>query len=160
MHQTKKGNQWYFGAKSHIAIDAASGLVHTTKFTAAKVADVTEANSLLHGEEVRAFGDAGYQGVEKRPDAPGDVEWHTALRPGKRRALDKSDPAQALTDQIERVKASIRSKVEHVFRVVKCQFGYRKVRYRGLAKNGAQMTTLYALANLWLVRGKLLGLQA
>jgi IS5 family transposase len=98
--------------------------------------------------------------VEKRPDAPGDVEWHTALRPGKRRALDKSDPAQALTDQIERVKASIRSKVEHVFRVVKCQFGYRKVRYRGLAKNGAQMTTLYALANLWLVRRKLLALQA
>ncbi len=160
MHQTKKGNQWYFGAKSHIAVDAASGLVHTTKFTAANVADVTEANSLLHGEEVRAFGDAGYQGVEKRPDAPGDVEWHTALRPGKRRALDKSDPAQALTDQIERVKASIRSKVEHVFRVVKCQFGYRKVRYRGLAKNGAQMTTLYALANLWLVRRKLLALQA
>jgi IS5 family transposase len=160
MHQTKKGNQWYFGMKAHIGVDADGGLVHTTKFTAAKVADVTEANSLLHGEEVRAFGDAGYQGVEKRPDAPGDVEWHTALRPGKRRALDKSDPAQALTDQIERVKASIRSKVEHVFRVVKCQFGYRKVRYRGLAKNGAQMTTLYALANLWLVRGKLLGLQA
>ncbi len=160
MHQTKKGNQWYFGAKSHIAVDVASGLVHTTKFTAANVADVTEANSLLHGEEVRAFGDAGYQGVEKRPDAPGDVEWHTALRPGKRRALDKSDPAQALTDQIERVRASIRSKVEHVFRVVKCQFGYRKVRYRGLAKNGAQMTTLYALANLWLVRRKLLALQA
>jgi IS5 family transposase len=160
MHQTKKGNQWYFGAKSHIAVDAASGLVHTTKFTAANVADVTEANSLLHGEEVRAFGDAGYQGVEKRPDAPGDVEWHTALSPGKRRALDKSDPAQALTDQIERVKASIRSKVEHVFRVVKCQFGYRKVRYRGLAKNGSQMTTLYALANLWLVRRKLLALQA
>jgi IS5 family transposase len=84
----------------------------------------------------------------------------TALRPGKRRALENSDPAQALTDQIERVKASIRSKVEHVFRVVKCQFGYRKVRYRGLAKNGAQMTTLYALANLWLVRRKLLALQA
>ena len=160
MHQTKKGNQWYFGAKSHIGVDAASGLVHTTKFTAANVADVTEANSLLHGEEVRAFGDAGYQGAEKRPDAPDDVEWHVAMRPGKRRALDKSDALQALTDQIERVKASIRSKVEHVFRVVKCQFGFRKVRYRGLAKNGAQMTTLYALANLWLVRGKLLGLQA
>ena len=160
MHQTKKGNQWHFGAKSHIAVDAASGLVHTTKFTAANVADVTEANSLLHGEEVRAFGDAGYQGADKRPDAPDDVEWHVALRPGKRRALDKSDPVQALTNQIERVKASIRSKVEHVFRVVKCQFGYRKVRYRGLAKNGAQMTTLYALANLWLVRRKLLALQA
>ena len=160
MHQTKKGNQWYFGAKSHIAVDAASGLVHTAKFTAANVADVTEANSLLHGEEVRAFGDAGYQGADKRPDAPDDVEWHVAMRPGKRRALDKSDPVQALTDRIERVKARIRSKVEHVFRVVKCQFGYRKVRYRGLDKNGAQMTTLYALANLWLVRGKLLGLQA
>ena len=160
MHQTKKGNQWYFGGKSHIGVDAASGLVHTAKFTAANAADVTEANSLLHGEEVRAFGDAGYQGADKRPDAPDDVEWHVAMRPGKRRALDKSDPVQVLTDQIERVKASIRSKVEHVFRVVKCQFGFRKVRYRGLAKNGAQMSTLYALANLWLVRGKLLGMQA
>jgi len=160
MHQTKKGNQWYFGGKSHIGVDAASGLVHTAKFTAANAADVTEANSLLHGEEVRAFGDAGYQGADKRPDAPDDVEWHVAMRPGKRRALDKSDPVQVLTDQIERVEASIRSKVEHVFRVVKCQFGFRKVRYRGLAKNGAQMSTLYALANLWLVRGKLLGMQA
>jgi IS5 family transposase len=160
MHQTKKGNQWYFGAKSHIGVDAASGLVHTAKFTAANAADVSEANSLLHGEEVRAFGDAGYQGADKRPDAPNDVEWHIALGPGKRRALDKNDARQALTDQIERVKARIRAKVEHVFRVVKCQFGYRKVRYRGLAKNGAQMTTLYALANLWLVRGKLLGLGA
>jgi hypothetical protein len=102
----------------------------------------------------RLQGDAGYQGVDKRPDVPDDLEWHPALRPDKRRALDKNDPQQALTDRIERLKASIRSKVEHVFRVVKCQFGYRKLRYRGLAKNGAQMTTLYTLANLWLVRGK------
>ena len=78
------------------------------------------------------------------------------MRPGKRKALDLNDPTQAITDKIERVKASIRAKVEHPFRVVKKQFGHVKVRYRGLAKNTAQIKTLFMLSNLWMVRGKLM----
>ena len=91
MHQTKKGNQWYFGMKAHIGVDADSGLVHTVRGTAANVNDVVEANSLLHGEETDVFGDAGYQGAHKRADAKPDVNWHVAMRPGKRRALDKTE---------------------------------------------------------------------
>ena len=137
MHQTKKGNQWHFGMKAHIGVDAESGTVHTVRGTSANVNDVVEANSLLHGEESDAFGDAGYQGVEKRPDAKTEVRWHTAMRPGKRRALDKSTPCCELADKIEKIKASIRAKVEHPFRVIKRQFGHVKVRYRRLAKNTA-----------------------
>jgi IS5 family transposase len=155
MHQTKKGNQWYFGMKAHIGVDAQSGLVHTVRGTAANVNDVVEANSLLHGEEADVFGDAGYQGADKRPDATDDVNWHVALRPGKRRALDKTRPVDNLIDQIERIKASVRAKAEHPFRVVKRQFGHVKVRYRGLKKNTAQLMTLFALSNLWMVRKKL-----
>jgi len=160
MHQTKKGNQWYFGMKAHIGVDADSGLVHTVRGTAANVNDVVEGNALLHGDEKDAFGDAGYQGVDKRPDACEDVNWHVAMKPGKRKVLDLSDPLQALTDRIERIKASIRAKVEHPFRILKRQFGYTKVRYRGLAKNTAQITTLFALGNLWMVRGQLQGAKA
>ena len=160
MHQTKKGNQWYFGMKAHIGVDAKSGLVHTVKGTAANVNDVIEANSLLHGHETNAFGDAGYQGAHKRPDAKDGVTWHVAMRPGKRKALDKSTKLGALTDEIERLKASIRAKVEHPFRVIKRQFGFTKVRYRGLKKNTAQITTLFALANLWAVRRELMGVGA
>ena len=160
MHQTKKGNQWYFGMKAHIGVDAQSGLVHTVKGTAANVNDVIEANSLLHGHETNAFGDAGYQGAHKRPDAKDGVTWHVAMRPGKRKALDKSTKLGALTDEIERLKASIRAKVEHPFRVIKRQFGFTKVRYRGLKKNTAQITTLFALANLWAVRRELMGVGA
>ena len=152
MHQAKKGNQWHFGMKAHIGADAESGLVHTVRGTAANVNDVVEANALLHGQESDAFGDAGYQGAGKRPDAKDDVEWHIAMRPGKRRALDKTKPVDALVDEIERLKASVRAKVEHPFRVVKRQFGYVKVRYRGLKKNTAQLVTLFALSNLWMVR--------
>ena len=156
MHQAKKGNQWYFGMKAHIGVDADSGLVHTVRGTAANVNDVIEANSLLHGQETDAFGDAGYQGANRRPDAPDTVRWHVAMRPGLRRVLDKDDPVDALTEGIERIKASIRAKVEHPFRVIKRQFGHVKVRYRGLKKNTAQLFTLFALANLWMARGKLL----
>ncbi len=156
MHQTKKGNQWHFGMKAHIGVDADSGLVHTVRGTAANVNDVVEANSLLHGQESDAFGDAGYQGAAKRPDAGEGVAWHIAMRPGKRRALDKTRKVDALVDQLEALKASIRAKVEHPFRVIKRQFGHLKVRYRGLAKNTAQLTLLFALSNLWMVRRKLL----
>ena len=156
MHSSKKGNQWYFGMKAHIGVDADSGLVHTVRGTSGHVSDITEANALLHGQETVAFGDAGYQGVEKRPDANAQVNWHVAMRPGKRRALDKTKPLDALIDKIEKLKAQMRAKVEHPFRVVKRQFGFVKVRYRGLKKNTAQLVTLFALSNLWMVRGKLM----
>ncbi|CAN6484254.1 unnamed protein product [Victoria cruziana] len=160
MKQSKKGNQWYFGMKAHIGVDADSGLVHTVRGTAGSVNDVTEANALLHGEETEAFGDAGYQGADKRADARPQVRWNIAMRPGKRRALDKSRESARLIDELERLKASIRAKVEHPFRVIKRQFGYVKVRYRGLAKNTAQLHTLFALSNLWMVRRQLGGVQA
>lgn len=156
MHQSKKGQQWFFGMKAHIGVDADSGLVHTVRGTSGNINDVVEANSLLHGQETDVFADAGYQGAHKRPDAR-DVKWHVAMRPGKRKLLDKTDPVDALTEQIERIKASIRAKVEHPFRVIKRQFGHVKVRYRGLAKNTAQLHTLFALANLWMVRKRLSG---
>ena len=157
MHSSKKGNQWYFGMKAHIGVDAESGLVHTVRGTSGHVSDIAEAHSLLHGEENVAFGDAGYQGVEKRPDANVDVAWHVAMRPGKRKALNKENQADALIDKAEKFKAGIRAKVEHPFRVIKRQFGHVKVRYRGLRKNTAQLFTLFALSNLWMVRGKLMG---
>jgi IS5 family transposase len=160
MKQSKKGNQWYFGMKAHIGVDAESGLVHTVRGTAGSVNDVLEANALLHGEETEAFGDAGYQGAGKRPDARPDVRWNIAMRPGKRRALDKSRESNRLIDELERLKASIRAKVEHPFRVIKRQFGHVKVRYRGLAKNTAQLHTLFALSNLWMARRQLGGVQA
>ena len=157
MHQTKKGNQWHFGMKAHIGVDADSGLVHTVVGTAANVNDVTQASALVHGEESDVFADAGYQGVSKREETQ-DIEatWHVAMRPGKRKALDRSTPMGAVMDKLEHVKASIRAKVEHPFRVIKRQFGHVKVRYRGLAKNTAQLHTLFALSNLWMVRRTLL----
>lgn len=162
MHQTKKGHQWYFGMKAHIGVDADSGLVHTVVGTAANVNDVTQAGALVHGQETDVYADAGYQGVAKREEVQDlQANWHVAMRPGKRRALDKNSQMGAVLDQLEHVKARIRAKVEHPFRVIKRQFGYMKVRYRGLAKNTAQLHTLFALGNLWMVRHRLLqGLQA
>ena len=92
MHQSKKGNQWYFGMKAHIGVDADSGLVHTVRGTSGNVGNVIEANSLLHGQETDAFGDAGYQGVDKRPDAKKQVRWHVAMKRSVRHALDKDKP--------------------------------------------------------------------
>ena len=152
MHQTKKGNQWHFGMKAHIGVDLHSGLVHTVVGTAANEHDVTQAAALLHGEETLALGDAGYQGVDKRPEHQGrDVTWHIAMRPGKRRALGNS-AIDRLTQNIERAKSSLRAKVEHPFRVIKCQFGFRKVRFRGLAKNTAHLKMLFTLSNIWMAR--------
>ena len=152
MHQTQKGNQWHFGMKAHIGADADSGLVHTVIGTAANVHDVTQAHGLLHGAERVAIGDAGYQGVAKRAERTSQTEWITAMRPGQRRALDKTQLVDALIDQRERLTASIRAKVEHPFRVIKCQFGYVKVRYRGLAKNTVRVFALGTLANLYRLR--------
>ena len=116
---------------------------------------MVEGNSLLHGDETVVFADAGYQGADKRPDAKADTNWHVAMKPGKRRALDKNSEVGQLNEQIEKLKASVRAKVEHPFRVIKRQFGHVKVRYRGLKKNTAQLVTLFALSNLWMVRKKL-----
>ena len=160
MKQSKKGNQWYFGMKAHIGVDAESGLVHTVRGTSGSVNDVVEANALLHGEEAEVWGDAGYQGAAKRPDATDVVRWNIAMRPGKRRQLDKTKRVEQLIDQLERIKASIRAKVEHPFRVIKRQFGHVKVRYRGLEKNTAQLHTLFALSNLWMARRSLMGARA
>jgi IS5 family transposase len=101
--------------------------------------------------------DAGYQGVCKRDETQDiEVNWHVGMRPGKRKALDKSTPMGAILDQLEQAKARIRAKFEHPFRVIKRQFGHWKVRYRGLAKNTAQLQTLFVLSNLWMVRRTLL----
>ena len=156
MHQTKKGNQWHFGMKAHIGVDAESGLVHTVVGTAANVNDVTQAQALLHGDETDVFGDAGYQGVEKREEnLEVPVTWHVAMKPSKRRALPKTLEGEMM-EWIEHAKAGIRAKVEHPFHVVKNLFRHRKTRYRGLEKNSAQLLTLFGFANLVLARKWLL----
>lgn len=158
MKQSKKGNQWHFGMKVHIGVDAESGLVHTVIGTSGNVNDVVPANSLLHGEEATAYADSGYRGAHKRPDAKPGVTWQIAVRPSDRRRLKAGAALGAILDQIEKLKASIRAKVEHPFRVIKRQFGHTKVRYRGLFKNTAQLKTLFALSNLWMARAKLMAL--
>ena len=148
MHQSKKGNDWHFGLKAHIGVDAASGLVHTLIGTSGNVSDVTQAHALLHGDEVAAMGDAGYQGVEKREENLGkDVTWHVAMKRSKRKALPNNKLGR-MTEKLEHLKASVRAKVEHPFHVVKNLFRHRKARYRGLAKNTAQLFTLFGFANL------------
>jgi transposase, IS5 family len=159
MHQTKKGNQWHFGMKLHIGADASSGLTHTLVTTPANVNDVTQGHALLHGEEGLVFADAGYQGIEKREEKCTDATWHVAMRPGKRKALPDTEVGR-LDEQIERIKASIRAKVEHPFHIIKNRFGLRKVRYRGLAKNTAQLFTLLGLANLLIAKRRLFALHA
>jgi IS5 family transposase len=159
MHQTKKGNQWHFGMKAHIGVDAESGLVHSLIGTPANVSDITQAGALLRGDEQFAFGDAGYRGVGKRDEARGP-RWHVAMQPGKRRKLDLSRKWARLLEQAEQLKASVRAKVEHPFHVVKNLFRHRKVRYKGLAKNAAQLFSLFALANLVIAKKRLLALHA
>ncbi len=156
MHQTKKGNQWYFGMKAHIGVDADSGMVHTVTTTAANVADVTQAEHLLHGKETHLHGDAGFTGVEKRIKRK--LKYSIAEKRGKQKQLPEGI-AQGAWRELERRKAQVRAKVEHPFRVIKRQFGYVKVRFKGLAKNHGQVLTLFALSNLWMARRKLLYLQ-
>jgi IS5 family transposase len=157
MHQTRKGNQWYFGMKAHIGADGDSGLVHTVVGTAANISDVTQTEHLLHGEEEVVFADAGYIGAEKREalkDKP--VKWRIAMKRGKLKAMAEG-PIKELTRRAERLKAQLRSRVEHPFHVIKNLFGHRKVRYKGLAKNTAQLHALFALANLVTAKKALLG---
>ena len=150
MRQVKKGNQYHFGMKLHIGVDARTGVVHSLSTTSANVHDVTEAHWLLHGGEKQVWGDAGYIGVQKRPENRElAVEWQVAMKPGQRRKLEPDSPA-ALR---EKAKASIRAKVEHPFLDVKRIFGYAKVRYRGLAKNTERMALLLGLSNLGRAHG-------
>ncbi|WEN14804.1 IS5 family transposase [Rhodanobacter sp. AS-Z3] len=154
MRQTKKGQQWYFGMKAHIGVDVESGLVHTVTTTPANVGDVTEVDKLLHGQEKTVHADAGYQGAEKRAPKRGRT-WHIAAKRGSVKAMPEGDLKDAVK-HTEHMKAAVRAKVEHPFRVVKRQFGYQKVRFKGLLKNTAQILTLFALSNLWMVRRTLL----
>ena len=161
MHQTKKGNQWHFGMKAHIGVDAESGLVHTVVGTAANVADVAQTAEVLHGEEKVVYLDAGYTGVEKREELKDrDIDWQVATKRSKLKAIPKESPLGTLLRRLESVKASIRSKVEHPFHIVKNLFGHRKVRYRGLKKNTAQLHILFALANLVIARRQLLAVHS
>ena len=157
MHQTKKGNQYYFGMKAHIGVDDESGLVHSVVGTAANVADVTQVDKLLHGDEQRVGGDAGYTGVDKRPEhADRKVVWQIAARRSTYKKLGKRSVLYKAKRRIEQAKAQVRAKVEHPFRVIKRQFGYVKTRFRGLAINTAQLVTLFALSNLWMARRHLM----
>ena len=157
MHQTKKGNQWYFGMKAHLGVDAHSGLVPTVKGTAANVADSAQTHALLHGEEKEVSADAGYLGVEKREEittcSPG-AAWYVAAKRGKVKAMAEG-LVKELTVQFERRKAQVRARVEHPFHILKNLFRHRKTRYRGLAKNTAQLHSLFALANLFIARHRL-----
>lgn len=161
MHQAKKGNQWHFGMKAHIGADAQSGLVHTVVSTAAHVSDVSQTANLLHGEETCVGADAGYVGAAKREEVRTklqgrvqELKWRIA----KRRKPIKQMPQcwqKDLALAYERLKASIRAKVEHPFHIVKNIFKHKKTRYKGIGKNDAQLNVLFALSNLYRVRGKL-----
>ncbi|WP_031423942.1 IS5 family transposase [Xanthomonas euvesicatoria] len=156
MHQTKKGNQWYFGMKAHIGVDEFSGLVHHVHCTAANVADVTVTHALLHGKEDSVFGDSGYTGADKREELQTcKAAFFIAAKRSTLQAIGNKRE-RAREQRWEDFKASVRAKVEHPFRVIKRQFGYTKVRYRGLAKNTAYVWTLFALSKLWMKRKQLL----
>ena len=154
MHQTKKGNEWRFGMKCHIGVDAGSGLVHTMAVTAANEHDVTVAAKLIREDDEVAYGDSGYLGIQKRPEVRDDahlstIDYRINRRPHSLpRISDKSIDWERL---IEHRKSSVRCKVEHAFRIIKCQFGYTKTRYRGLMKNGNRLYAMFACANLYML---------
>ena len=156
MHQAKKGEQWYFGMKAHIGVDADSGLVHTLTTTAANESDVEQVADLLHGKERVVYADSGYRGAASRVDRD-ELQWHIAARPSDIARMPEGRAKDRVRKQ-ERRKASIRAKVEHPFRVIKRQFGLLKVRFRGLQKNTAHLLTLFALSNLWMARRRLLAM--
>ena len=152
MHSTKKGSQWRFGMKCHVGVDAGSGLAHTIVTTSANVHDVTVVAELIREDDEVVYGDSGYLGVQKRPEVANDkhlstIDYRINLPPGRFPKI--SDNAIDWTRYIERCKSSVRCKVEHVFRIIKCQFGYRKVRYRGLKKNENRLYAMFVCANLY-----------
>ena len=150
MRQTKKGNQWYFGMKAHAGVDAGTGLVHSITVTAASVHDLDEITHLVRADDEVVYADAGYQGVERRPEIVSDphlsqVTWRIAARKGVLKQMHAHEQA------IESRKASIRAKVEHVFLIVKRDFGFAKTRYRGLAKTLNHLQIALASANLLMI---------
>ena len=161
MHQTKKGNQWHFGLKAHIGVDAESGVVHTVITTAANVSDISQAHQLLHGQEKEVGADAGYVGVDKREDMKAalaahgqQVQWRIAKR---RKTVQQMAGGwqKELAQAYEKLKAKIRARVEHPFHVIKNIFKHKKTRYRGIVKNDVQLQMLFGLSNLYMMREKL-----
>jgi len=151
MHQTKKGNQWYFGMKIHVGADVRSGLAHTVLVTPANAADISQLPDLLREDDRAVFGDKGYVNNEfKRQARKTGVFWGVSLKASKAHRLT------AANKRFNHKMSSIRARVEHLFRVIKRQFGYTKVRYKGIAKNAAQVFSLIGLTNLYLARGKLM----
>lgn len=143
MHQTKKGNEWHFGMKMHIGVDETFGVIHSLETTPANTHDITQTEHLLHGQEDTFWGDAGYLGADKREElADKSIDWNISARPGKRKSMTAAELL------LEKTKASVRAKVEHPFRRIKQQFGYSKVRYRGLEKNNNRLQMLAAFSNL------------
>lgn len=141
MHQTKKGNQWHFGMKAHIGVDAKSGLTHSLVTTAANEHDLNQLGNLLHGEEQFVSADAGYQGAPQREElAEVDVDWLIAERPGKVKTLKQNPRKNKTAINIEYMKASIRARGEHPFRIIKRQFGFVKARYRNVFTEDDQGT--------------------
>lgn len=161
MHQAKKGNQWHFGMKAHIGVDKDSGLVHTLRTTAANISDISQTEALLHGQEKAVWADAGYVGVDKREDMQEalvaneqTVQWLVAKR---RKSIEKLGDGwqKSMAQAYEKLKAQVRARVEHPFHMVKNIFKYKKTRYKGLAKNAAQLNVLFALSNLYMAREEL-----
>ena len=156
MRQTKKGNQWYFGMKAHIGVDAGAGYVHSVTATAASVHDLDQITHLVRADDDVVYADAGYQGAERRPDVADDphlskVEYRVAARKSKLAAMAQPDRVA------ESRKASVRAKVEHPFLIVKRDFGFTKTRYRGMAKNLNHLNVLFASAN-WVMRARAVAL--
>jgi len=151
MHQAKKGKQWYFGMKAHVGVDSKTKLIHTALVTPAHVADATVLPELLHGEETRVWGDQAYRGqTEVIHECAPRAQDCTHRRYRYKDRIDEVERAR------NRTKSTVRSKVEHVFGVMKLKFGFVKVRYRGLVKNANRLFATCALVNLFLVRKKLL----
>ena len=154
MHQTKKGNEWRFGMKCHVGVDAGTGLVHTIEVTPANTHDITVASKLIRSDDEVVYGDSGFVGIQKRPEIKenehlASIDYRIVRRPG---SLPKvSDNAIDWERFIDHRKASIRCKVEHVFRIVKRQFGYAKTAYRGLQKNANRLYALFLSSNLYML---------
>ena len=150
-HQSKKGKNWHFGYKAHIGVDAGSGLVHTVETTAANVSDVSMAHALVREDDAFCYADSGYTGVAKRPEVAvrfphlSSMRWTVARKPSTIKGLDCTLSAEK---GIESRKASVRSKVEHPFLIVKRRFGHLRTRYRGTGKNSCMLCVSFALANL------------
>jgi IS5 family transposase len=146
MKSTKKGNQWHFGMKAHIGVDAKSGLVHTVETTAANVHDIEMTEKLLNGKEKTLHGDAGYLGVEKREGMPQDVDYQINIRPSSIKKLPENE--QEAAKELQHAKSSVRALVEHPFHILKNTFGFKKTRYRGIDKNSDRLNILFASVNL------------